>query len=314
MADRLPPLTALRAFDAAARHMSFRKAAEELNVTPAALSFQIKSLEEHLGGKVFKRRNRSVALTEAGAALAPGSAQGFETLARAWRAARRTGDGSALTITAGPGFTAQWIAPRLHDMARDHPEISLRFVASLDLLDFDRDDIDVAIRFGYDRPAGFFAEPLLDDWVTPMMTPERAASCREPRDLYDMPTIADSSIDFLEPPLDWPHWMRAAGLDGAPAPGPRFSNVEHAIDAAVSGAGVLLGRRSMTARELATGRLVAPFRLALTTRARFSFLCRPGQETWPPIAAFRTWIRDQLACAPSAEGFELVSVETLEAP
>ena len=113
MPDRLPPLTALRAFDAAARHMSFAKAAEELHVTPAALSFQIKSLEEHLGTQVFRRLNRAVELTEAGKALAPGVADGFQTLATAWRAAERTQDNHTLTVTAGPAFTAKWLAPRL---------------------------------------------------------------------------------------------------------------------------------------------------------------------------------------------------------
>ena len=149
MSDRLPPLTALRAFDAAARHMSFAKAAAELNVTPAALSFQIKSLEEHLGQPLFRRLNRAVALTEAGRVLAPGSADGFQTLSDAWRAARRLQDTRTLSVTAGPAFTAKWMAPRFYEFAKAHPEIELQFFAGLRIMDFDRDEIDVAIRFGY---------------------------------------------------------------------------------------------------------------------------------------------------------------------
>ena len=148
MADRLPPLTALRAFDAAARHMSFAQAAAELNVTPAALSFQIKSLEEHLGTPLFHRLNRAVQLTEAGHALAPDAQAAFETLSAGWRAALRTQDHQSLIVTAGPAFTAKWLAPRLFEFAQAHPEIELRFSASLRIMDFARDNIDVAIRFG----------------------------------------------------------------------------------------------------------------------------------------------------------------------
>ena len=168
MDRRLPPLTALRAFDAAARHMSFAKAADELSVTPAALSFQIKSLEEHLGQPLFRRLNRAVELTEAGRALAPGAAEGFQALSAAWRAARRRQDDRTLTVTAGPAFTAKWLAPRLYEFAQTHPEIELRFSASLRMMDFDRDEIDVAIRFGYGPDPGLYALPLRREWITPV--------------------------------------------------------------------------------------------------------------------------------------------------
>src|SRR5690606_21298403 len=140
MSDRLPPLTALRAFEAAARHLSFARAAEELNVTPAALSFQIKSLEQDLGQPVFRRLNRAVELTEAGKGMLPGASEAFSALRAAWSAGRRVGDGHLLTVTAGPGFTAKWLAPRLFLFARKHPEIELRFSASYRLMDFGRDD------------------------------------------------------------------------------------------------------------------------------------------------------------------------------
>ncbi|HBC06999.1 MAG TPA: transcriptional regulator, partial [Rhodospirillaceae bacterium] len=121
MSRRLPPLNALRAFEAAARHLSFTQAAEELNVTPAALSFQIKSLEEHLGAPLFRRLNRAVELTEAGAALAPAANEGFRALSAGWQQTRRLLDTTSLTVTAGPALTAKWLAPRLYDFARSHP-------------------------------------------------------------------------------------------------------------------------------------------------------------------------------------------------
>ena len=146
MSDRLPPLTALRAFEAAARHMSFAQAAAELNVTPAALSFQIKSLEEHLGAPVFRRLNRAVELPAEGQALRTGVHEGFDLITTAWRSARRQVQSNVLTVTAGPAFTAKVLAPRLFEFAQAHPDIDLRFSASLRIMDFVRDDIDATVR------------------------------------------------------------------------------------------------------------------------------------------------------------------------
>jgi LysR family glycine cleavage system transcriptional activator len=294
MTDRLPPLTALRAFDAAARHMSFAKAAEELNVTPAALSFQIKSLEQHLGRPLFRRLNRAVELTEAGRALAPGAKDGFETLTAAWRAVRRLQDNSSLTVTAGPGFTAKWLAPRLYEFARAHPGIDLRFSATLRLLSFDIDDIDVAIRFGYGPDPDLYSVPLAREWMTPVMTPEMAAEYPRPADLLNAPLIFDHSVDFLDPPCDWPAWFRAAGLDYTPQHGAHFSQSDHAVDAALAGVGAVLGRRGFVVKDIAEGRLVAPYGLALGTEAKFRFLCRKGEEARPQIAAFRDWILTEI--------------------
>ncbi|MEL7099105.1 MAG: transcriptional regulator GcvA [Pseudomonadota bacterium] len=290
MPDRLPPLTSLRAFDAAARHMSFAKAADELHVTPAALSYQIKSLEEHLGTPVFRRLNRAVELTEAGKALAPGISDGFQELATAWRAAQRTLDDTSLTVTAGPAFTAKWLAPRLYDFAAAHPEIELRFSASLRMVDLTRDGVDVAIRFGYGPDEGLYSLPLAEEWVTPVMTPELAERYPTPDSLRHAPIIFDGSIDFLDPPADWPTWFMMQGVDFAPETGLRFSNADHAIDAALAGAGVVLGRRALVVKELMDGRLVAPFPLAMGTGARFRFICQKGAEARPHVAAFRDWV------------------------
>ncbi|MDW4499799.1 transcriptional regulator GcvA [Sulfitobacter sp. D35] len=291
MSDRLPPLTALRAFEAAARHMSFAKAAEELHVTPAALSFQIKSLEEHLGTPLFVRLNRAVDLTEAGRTLAPGASEGFHTLSAAWRQTRRMLDTQTLTVTAGPAFTAKWLAPRLYEFAQAHPEVELRFSASLRIMDFARDAVDVAIRFGYEtEDAGLYSLALAKEWVTPVMTPEMAQRYPDLDSLKRAPLIFDDSIAFLDPPCDWRAWFRAMGDSFEPVHGPRFSQADHAVDAALAGVGVVLGRRALVVKEIAEGRLVAPFGVAVTTDAHFRFLCPEGCETRPQVAAFRDWI------------------------
>lgn len=315
MSDRLPPLTALRAFDAAARHMSFQRAAAELNVTPAALSFQIKSLEEHFGGPLFIRHNRSVELTEAGRALSPGARDGFEALAAAWRAARRVTDHTSLTVTTGPSFTAVWLAPRLYSFARAHPEIELRFSASLSLVDLTHSEVDLAIRFGYgpDGPQ-LHAEKFLDDWVTPMMAPALAQKYRTVADLADAPLIHQDDIRFLDPPCDWPAWFRAAGLAPRDWTGQRYSQADHAIDAAMSGAGVILGRGALAAGAVTEGRLVAPFRPALKTIADYRIICVKGAENRPQFIAFRDWLVAQTATvAELARNHDLIDLRDVTA-
>lgn len=308
MTDRLPPLTALRAFEAAARHLSFAKAAEELNVTPAALSFQIKSLEEHLGQAVFHRLNRAVTLTEAGRVLAPGTSEGFDRLTTAWRATRALQDGAALTITAGPAFTAKRLAPRLYAFAQAHPDIELRFAATLRMLDFDRDTVDVAIRYGTGADEGLYSERMLEEGVTPMMRPDIAARYPTPESLREAPLLDDASIAFLDPLRDWAAWFRACGVDHQPTVTASFSQADHALDAALAGGGVLLTRTSLAQGMLAQGLLTAPYPVALTTPARFRFLCRKGEEMQPRIAAFREWIMGEIRALPTGlEGKTLVS-------
>ncbi len=314
MSDRLPPLTALRAFDAAARHMSFAKAADQLNVTPAALSFQIKSLEEHLGHPLFKRLNRAVDLTEAGKTLAPGTAEGFAMLKSAWAATRRLQDNTTLTVTAGPALTAKWLAPRLYDFARAHPEIDLRFSATLRNMDLEHDDVDVAIRFGHGEDDGLYCLPVRKEWLTPVMTPELAEQFTTPESLRDAPLIHDDSIAFLKPPADWPTWFQAVGIKFTPTHGAHFSNADHAIDAAVAGMGVALGRRAMIIKDMIEGRLVAPFKTAIETKGRFRFLCLPGAENRPQVAAFRDWFASEIEkTAHISDEFTIIPVEDVSA-
>lgn len=294
MSERLPPLTALRAFEAAARHMSFAKAADELNVTPAALSFQIKSLEEHLGQPVFRRLNRAVELTEVGTLLAPGLRSGFQDIGTAWNRARRFADQRLLTITAGPAFTALWLAPRMFSFATQHPDIELRFAASLNLVDFDRDDVDVAIRFGQGDDTGLFSHMLIDEWMTPMMTPGLAEGIKSPDDLAKLPLIHDDVISFLRPRVDWNAWFRAVGTEPPEMHGPRFNLAEHAIGAALAGVGAIMGRVSLTSSALSEGRLVMPFKDTIKAGASYRLLCPEGTESRPHVAAFIEWIEGEI--------------------
>jgi LysR family glycine cleavage system transcriptional activator len=296
MSDRLPPLTALRAFEAAARHLSFARAADEIGVTPAALSFQIKSLEERFGAPLFIRHNRRVELTEAGRTLSPGTSEGFATLTAAWRAARRVLETNVLSVTAGPAFTARWLAPRLFAFAQAHPEVELRFVATLRLLDFGRDDIDVAIRFGRppEREEGVHQALTVHEWMTPMMHPDLAPNWTTPASLARAPLIHQDDTAFLRPLVDWAAWFRAAGVGVPEMHGPRFSQADHALDAAQAGAGVVLGRVSLADRALRSGALVAPFDLALVPEAGFRVLCPEGTQTQHATAAFLDWLRDEV--------------------
>ena len=295
MHDRLPPLTALRAFEAAARHMSFAKAAEELHVTPAALSFQIKSLEDHLGQPVFRRLNRAIELTEVGRTLFPGAQEGFDRLKIAWRAALRVTDSSTLTVTAGPAFTAKWLAPRLFHFAQAHPEIELRFSASLKLVDFIRDEIDVAIRFGAGDDSGIYSKALISEWITPMMSPAMAETIKEPADLNKLTLLHQDVFPFIDESINWATWFKAAGIGTPPEGGPRFSHADHAHDAAISGSGVVLGRYSLAEKALRDGQLVAPFKIAIDLPYKYRFVCLRGTETRPNIAAFEQWLHSEIS-------------------
>lgn len=294
MSDRLPPLTALRAFEAAARHMSFQRAAAELNVTPAALSYQIKTLEADLGQPVFRRLNRAVELTAAGRCLAPGATDAFATLSAAWRNTKRLTESGVLTVTAGPAFTSKWLAPRMYEFAQAHEEIELRFLATLRIVDFDRDEVDVAIRFGLGHDKDVYSRPLIEEWMTPMMTPEMAKKCDTPEKLAEATLIHDESISFFKGPTGWAAWCKAAGVAIDTSHGPRFSQADHAIDAATAGAGVVLGRVSLATRALEAGRLVAPFAVGLISEAQFRFICPKGHEKRPHIAAFEAWVLDEI--------------------
>ena len=294
MSDRLPPLTALRAFEAAARHMSFAEAAAELHVTPAALSFQIKSLEEHLGAPVFRRLNRRVELTDIGAGLVPGVEEGFEALQAAWSNALRRLDQGHLTVTAGPVFMAAFLAPRMSKFVMEHPELELRLTASLKVLNFQRDNIDLAVRFGPYSDDGYFSERLFHEWATPMMSPELAYSVKTHEDLTDQVLIRQNSTEILTSIESWSEWFKATGTKDTKTRGPEFTSPDAALHYAANGGGVVLGRVSLAEGLLNSGRLVAPFKEAMRKEVYYRLVCPLGMESDPNVVIFREWMREEI--------------------
>ena len=292
MPDRLPPLNALRAFEATARHVSFSKAADELFVTPSALSYQVRQLEEHLGQKLFERLNRAIALTAAGEKLYPGIHTGLLAMSEAVGSLKNATPDDVLVVSTGPAFAAKWLAPRMYRFIEAHPDIELQLSANLKLIDLNSDDADVALRFGYGDYPDLHVEPIFDEVVTPMCAPELIErGLKEPSDLKNFTLLHDDSMRHLDRAPDWQEWLRRAGVANVDASrGMRFSHADHSIDAAVEGAGVALGRSSLAGRELQSGRLVAPFDVHLTTSAAFWFVCASADLEKPKVTAFREWL------------------------
>lgn len=299
MFDRLPPLNSLRAFDAAQRHMSFQKAANELNVTPAALSYQIRQLEDHLGVKLFERLNRAVALTDEGLAIAPGIEDSFALLRRTMARLSRKRADNVLVISAGPAFTSKWLVPRLYRFLACHPTIDLRISSSLAVVDLLVDDVDIGLRFGRGIYPGCKAIRLMDECLTPMCSPlllEGENALKTPADLASHILIYDEThIGQFKLP-SWRDWLEAAGVSSLvpQRAGPHFDIADNAIDAAIAGAGVVLGRTVLARADIKAGRLVAPFDLRLKADFAFYAAIAENRIDEPNIRHFLDWIMDEI--------------------
>ncbi|MCF6315819.1 MAG: LysR substrate-binding domain-containing protein [Marinosulfonomonas sp.] len=199
---------------------------------------------------------------------------------------QRQADTRTLTITAGPAFTAKWLAPRMFDFAQAHPDVELRFSATLRLIDFERDDVDVAIRFGEGPYDGLFSQDIIDEWMTPMMSPEMARKIKTPEDLRGATLLHQDDFTFSKQSSNWNTWFHEQGLGQPPEAGPRFSQSDHANDAAIAGTGVVLGRYSLVERALRDNQLVAPFPLAIAVTARYRIVCPLGAQKRPQVKAF----------------------------
>lgn len=294
MRKSLPPLSALRAFEAAARHLSLTKAAAELSVTPGALSHQVRGLEEFLGVRLFDRGVRAIALTAEGRVLFPGLQLGFGHIRDAVDQLRARADTRVLVISAPPGFTAKWLVPRLYRFAARHPDIDTRIASSMELASFDRDGIDVALRtlpVGAAADPGLVATRIAGISMIPVCSPrliDAGRPIRSARDLLRLPLIHDESFTVLP---GWIDWFRANGVTDADLRrGPRFSSPDHSLDAVIEGSGVLLANTVLAFDDLRTGRLVAPLDLPLATNRAYYVVsprARAGQHS---IEAFRAWI------------------------
>lgn len=295
---RLPPLNALRAFEAAARHLSFKKAAEELNVTPAAISHQIKGLEADIGMPLFRRLNRSLLLTDAGQLLLPDIRDGFQSFHRAMDRLRAQSNENVLTVATAPSFAAKWLVPRLDRFSRAHPELDVRISASMQLVDYEAEGVDIGIRFGRGDYPGVENELLLTDTAFPVCSPQLLAGehpLKSPDDLrYHVLLHDESWRSNYESFPTWGMWIKGAGVDGVDATrGTRFNMTSDVINAAIEGAGVALGRSSMVEGDLQAGRLVKPFDLSVPVEFAFYVVYRKSNLAKSKISAFRDWLFDE---------------------
>ena len=298
MSRALPPLNSLRAFEAAARHGNFARAAEELNVTPGALSHQVRSLEALLGGALFERQARGVALTAQGQALYPGLMTAFALIRDSVNALRTRGNSRVLVVSTPPGFTSKWLAPRLHRFMQAHPDIELRIASSATYANFAGDGVDAAIRNVPDtevRSPALAYDKLIEDGLVMVAHPKLVAQMgRSRRDLRKLPFIHDEQLANRPVPT-WTDWFEAAKVPPVDTRrGLRFSSADHAIEAALQGAGLLLTHSVVVHDELATGRLVAPFDIVLPTRRAYYLVHPKARQSPPALTAFRAWVKGEM--------------------
>ncbi|MGI9451623.1 MAG: transcriptional regulator GcvA [Geminicoccaceae bacterium] len=292
----LPPLNALRAFEAAARHLSFKDAAHELSVTSAAVSHQVKTLEETLGVTLFHRLTRALRLTDAGEAALPLLSEGFDRLLEGANLLRDHGDTGLLTISVSPSFGSMWLVPKLDRFRRLHPEIEIRIDGTDRLVDVRRGDADVAIRYGPGGYSGLQVDRLFTQRNTPVCSPallEGNNPLRHPQDLLGHTLL---HVEWKDADASWRMWLLAAGVSNIdPTVGPHFTQEEMAVQAALDGQGVALVGDRLVTDHLAAGRLVCPFDPNLSTPLRFSYHLLSAQEkdVSLKVAAFRSWIIEE---------------------
>lgn len=306
MARRLPSLNGLRAFEAAARHLSFTKAAEELNVTQAAVSHQVKALEERLGLQLFKRGNRSLLLTDAGQAYLPALREAFDAIALATdRVTLRSQEGP-LRISSLNSLAAKWLMPRLPRFRERNPGIDILIHTSDALVDFARDGIDIGIRYGKGQYQGLICDYLMGDVCFPMCSPQLVEKSghplKHPADLRHHVLLSDDAPNVPGMP-DWRMWLRAAGIrDLDPSSGYAYSDSAMMVQAAVEGQGVGLCRYSIAELDLAAGRLVKPFDLEIASQYSYYLAIPPANLQLPRVQAFREWILEEARNRPVGSG------------
>ena len=288
----MPPLNALKAFEATARHLSFSKAAAELHVTPAALSHQIRGLEDLLGLKLFFRRARAIELTDAARLIYPGIQTGFESLRQAVERLEPNRQDRVLVVSATPGLTAKWLAPKLYRFLAKHPDIDTRVSASSAYVNFVADGVDVGIRLSSGNHPDLYVERLSEEWLLPLCSPkllDGAHPLRSPKDLVHFTLI---QVDLPGVVPTWSDWFQMAGVDNIDSTrGLRLNVADHALDAASESAGVVLAYKLVASRDIGLGRLIVPFgpEIPLPGRSYF-FVCQKGHEKRAPVKAFRDWI------------------------
>ena len=295
---RLPSLNGLRAFEAAGRHLSFTRAAEELHVTQAAVSHQIKGLETQLGVRLFRRSPRGLLLTDAGQTYLSDIRDAFHGLYQATdRLLSRDATG-ALTVSVLPSFASSWLVPRLPGFAAAYPDITLRITADDRKVNFDREDVDLAIRFGHGDYAGLHVDHFLNEEVFPVCSP---ALMRGPYPLREPSDLRHHTLLHDDLPTNWAMWLKTVGANDVDAGrGPVFNDSSMVLQAAVGGQGVALGRSALAADDLAAGRLVRPFAVSLPVESAYYIVCPEGTANRRKVVAFRTWLMAEARPGDSA--------------
>lgn len=307
MSRTLPPLIALRSFESAARHLSFKDAAEELSVTPSAVSHQIHNLETFLGVRLFHRMNRALRLTGAGESYVTKVRLAFDQIEQATRDLAAISGTDVLTLTAPPSLTATWLVPRLKSFRDQFPDIDIRVKGTMDDVDYARENVDASIRYGYGDWQGVEVEHLSTERMLVLCSPsllKGAAPMQVPEDVLSHPLI-HSECRLT----GWGDWLRAAGVPVQESPGGfRFTHSAHSLRAAADGLGVALENDLMAADYLAEGVLVAPFAANVKVQrpAGYYFVCPADNLQVPKIRAVRDWLREEFRtsdarCAARAE-------------
>ncbi len=301
MPRRLPPLNALRAFEAAARHLSFTKAASELNVTQAAVSHQVKALEERLCIQLFVRMNRQLLLTEAGQAYLPAIRDAFDMIATASERLVSRGDSGPLKVTSLNSFAAKWLLPRLPDFRKQHPDIDILVHASDTVMDYVREGFHCGLRYGLGRYPGMAVDFLMADRCFPFCSPRLMDGPHPLTKLENLRYHTLLSDDASRVPgiPDWSEWLAAANVKGVdPSHGLTYNDSAMLVQAAVEGQGVAMGRLSLAEGDLAAGRLIKPFDLELRSQYSYYLTIPPGALDRPKVRAFREWVIEEARKSP----------------
>ncbi len=298
MTRRNYPLTALRSFEAAARHLSFVKAAEELHVTPGAISQQIKTLEEYLDAQLFERQPNKLLLTDTAKRLLPRLSDGFLQLDQAIEQIVGDEGREELSISAAPMFTAKWLSPRLEKFNSAYSNINLHISSSLRIVDFHRESVDAAIRFSPNDYPGLKKIELFEEHITPMCSPsliKEKGKLEKIEDLKSFTLIHDDSIEtFLGKP-GWQFWFEQSGYTDINFDlGPHFSEPDHAVQSAIDGAGIVLGRISLSEDDLATNRLVAPYAQRIPLGGRYTLVYPESYAHRKKIKYFQEWLLGEI--------------------
>ena len=317
MSERLPPLNALKAFESAARHLSLKRAAHELNVTPAAVSHQVKALEDYLGVKLFRRMNRALELTTAARAALPKLSAGFESLAQAVAAMGPQPDSGQLTVSVAPSFAARWLMPRLHRFFAAHPEVDVRISARTRLpnrggqgdaveratIEKWLEESDVAILYGHGDYPGYRVDKLLTLTIAPLCSPQLVQgenALRHPQDLRFQSLVHDDSGARYDGVAFWDVWLSAAGVEGVDTSrGSHFSQPVLALEAASDALGVVATFPVLATAELAVGRLILPFELQVSLQSAY-YLVSSDTAVRPVVIAFREWLLAEAAQQPAS--------------